>query len=37
MATFAGDVRVPKTYAAFLQEQRRLGRIFEEERVRWRN
>lgn len=37
MAAFAGDVRVPKTYAAFLQEQRRLGRIFEEERVRWRN
>jgi len=37
MATFASDVRVPKTYAAFLQEQRRLGRIFEEERVRWRS
>jgi len=37
MAAFAGDVRVPKTYAAFLQEQRRLGRIFEEERVRWRS
>jgi DNA polymerase-3 subunit epsilon len=37
MAAFAGDVRVPKTYAAFLQEQRRLARIFEEERVRWRS
>ncbi len=36
LAAFADDVRVPKTYAAFLQEQRRLGRIFEEERVRWR-
>ena len=36
LAAFAGDIRVPKTYAAFLQEQRRLGRIFEEERVRWR-
>jgi DNA polymerase-3 subunit epsilon len=36
MAAFAGDIRVPKTYAAFLQEQRRLARIFEEERVRWR-
>lgn len=37
MAAFASDVRVPKTYAAFLQEQRRLARIFEEERVRWRS
>ena len=37
LAAFAGDIRVPKTYAAFLQEQRRLGRIFEEERVRWRS
>lgn len=36
LAAFASDIRVPKTYAAFLQEQRRLGRIFEEERVRWR-
>jgi DNA polymerase-3 subunit epsilon len=37
LAAFASDIRVPKTYAAFLQEQRRLGRIFEEERVRWRS
>lgn len=37
LAAFAQDIRVPKTYAAFLQEQRRLGRIFEEERVRWRS
>jgi DNA polymerase-3 subunit epsilon len=30
------DARVPRTYAAFLQEQRRLGRQQEEERARWR-
>lgn len=35
-AAFAKDTRVPKTYAAFIQEQRRLARIQEEERARWR-
>lgn len=34
---FSGDARMPKTYAAFVQEQRRLARIFEEERAKWRN
>ncbi len=33
---FQEDSRLPKTYGAFLQEQRRLARAFEQERVRWR-
>ncbi len=33
---FLPDTRVPKTYGAFLQEQRRLGRIFDDERRIWR-
>lgn len=33
---FQEDPRLPKTYGAFLQEQRRLARAFEQERVRWR-
>lgn len=33
---FLDDPRVPKSYAAFLQEQRRLGRLFAEERQHWR-
>jgi DNA polymerase-3 subunit epsilon len=33
---FREDSRLPKTYGAFLNEQRRLGRAFEQERVRWR-
>jgi DNA polymerase-3 subunit epsilon len=33
---FQEDSRLPKTYGAFLQEQRRLSRSFENERVRWR-
>lgn len=37
MLAFLKDVRVPRTYAAFLKEQRRLDRMFELERVRWRN
>jgi DNA polymerase-3 subunit epsilon len=37
MLAFLKDVRVPRTYAAFLKEQRRLERLFELERVRWRN
>lgn len=36
MRTFASDPRVPKTHAAFIQEQRRLARIHEEDRARWR-
>jgi DNA polymerase-3 subunit epsilon len=31
------DSRIPRTYAAFLQEQRRLGSLHEQERARWRN
>jgi hypothetical protein len=34
---FLALTRVPKTYAAFVQEQRRLARQFEEERARWRS
>jgi DNA polymerase-3 subunit epsilon len=33
---FAADVRVPRTYAAFIQEQKRLSRDMDEERQRWR-
>jgi DNA polymerase III subunit epsilon len=33
---FAKDVRVPKGYAGFTQEQRRLARSQDEERTRWR-
>lgn len=36
MGAFSSDVRVPKTYAAFIQEQKRLGRIFADERRLWR-
>ncbi len=36
MAAFLCDARVPSTYAAFIQEQRRLARGFAEERMRWR-
>jgi DNA polymerase III subunit epsilon len=36
-AAFSKDARVPKTYGAFVQEQRRLSRIQEEERARWRS
>ena len=37
LSAFSTDTRVPKTYGAFIQEQRRLARQFEEERARWRN
>ena len=37
LAALSQDARVPKTYAAFIQEQRRLARIQEEERARWRS
>jgi DNA polymerase-3 subunit epsilon len=36
MAAFVKDGRVPSPYGAFIKEQRRLGRLFEFERVRWR-
>jgi DNA polymerase-3 subunit epsilon len=32
LAAFAADPRVPKTYAGFVQEQRRLSRLHDEER-----
>ena len=34
---FARDPRVPASYAALVQEQRRLARVQEEERAKWRN
>lgn len=34
---FVGDARVPRTYAAFVQEQKRLARAFAEERQHWRS
>lgn len=37
LRAFATDPRVPRTYAAMVQEQRRLSRQQEEERARWRN
>lgn len=36
LAAFLADERVPKTYAAFIQEQKRLGRLHEEDRRMWR-
>ena len=36
MAAFAKDDRVPRTYAAFIQEQRRLAREHAAERVVWK-
>jgi DNA polymerase-3 subunit epsilon len=35
-AAFQRDPRVPKTYGALIQEQRRLARLFDDERRRWR-
>lgn len=37
MVAFLNDPRVPRTYGAFLQEQRRLSRLFEDERRLWRS
>jgi DNA polymerase-3 subunit epsilon len=37
LSAFRADNRVPRTYAAFVQEQRRLARLFDEERMRWRS
>jgi DNA polymerase III subunit epsilon len=36
LAAFSSDVRVPKTYGAFVSEQRRLSRLFDEDRGRWK-
>ncbi len=33
---FLREARVPKTYGAFVQEQRRLSRLFDDERKAWR-
>lgn len=35
--SFFGDSRVPTSYAAFVQEQRRLGRLHKDERQFWRS
>jgi DNA polymerase III subunit epsilon len=37
MYAFAKDVRVPTSYAGLTQEQRRLARLQDEQRARWRN
>jgi DNA polymerase III subunit epsilon len=37
MARFFGDTRVPRTYSAFMQEQRRLGRVQRDDRPYWRS
>jgi DNA polymerase III subunit epsilon len=36
LSAFLSDSRVPRTYAAFMQEQRRLFRLFEADRPMWR-
>jgi DNA polymerase III subunit epsilon len=36
LTAFTADARVPRTYAAFIQEQRRLARLHEDERRTWR-
>ena len=35
LVAFFEDLRVPKTYGAFIQEQRRLGRLHDEDRKFW--
>jgi DNA polymerase III epsilon subunit-like protein len=35
--SFFGDSRVPTSYAAFVQEQRRLGRLHKDERQFWKS
>ena len=37
LQAFLGDSRVPASYAAFIQEQRRLGRVHKDERQFWRS
>jgi DNA polymerase III epsilon subunit-like protein len=36
LLAFMGDSRVPASYGAFVQEQRRLGRLHREERQFWK-
>jgi hypothetical protein len=36
LSHFLREPRVPKTYGAFAQEQRRLARLFDDERKVWR-
>lgn len=36
LAAFLGDARVPGSYGAFVQEQRRLGRLHKDEQKFWR-
>jgi DNA polymerase III subunit epsilon len=36
LSIFSADVRVPKAYGAFIQEQRRLARLFDEDRQYWK-
>jgi DNA polymerase-3 subunit epsilon len=36
LSHFLREPRVPKTYGAFVQEQRRLARLFDDERKAWR-
>jgi DNA polymerase III epsilon subunit-like protein len=36
LGAFLRDARVPQTYAGFMQEQRRLFRLFEADRPMWR-
>jgi DNA polymerase-3 subunit epsilon len=36
LSLFLGDARVPKAYGAFIQEQRRLARLQEQDRPHWR-
>lgn len=36
MAAFLGEGRIPRPYGAFIKEQKRLNRLYEFERVRWR-
>jgi DNA polymerase-3 subunit epsilon len=37
LLAFFGDSRVPTSYAAFVQEQRRLGRVHKDERQFWKS
>jgi DNA polymerase-3 subunit epsilon len=37
LLAFLGDARVPRTYAAFIREQRRLARLHRDERAAWRS
>jgi DNA polymerase III epsilon subunit-like protein len=37
LLAFLADSRVPRTYAAFIREQRRLARLHRDERANWRS